>query len=169
MAAPASLVLRDIHSTAAPSWWPPAPGWWILVVVVVAIVALLAWWRTRANRRRAIIAALFDREVDAAATLPQQVAAMSGLLRRAARTHDAAADTLHGEEWLRHLDNAVAKRKRRAPARAASERRAALRKDFSEGPGRLLLDGAFRRDVGAADVIALRALARERFLLWMGA
>jgi len=169
MAASASLVLRDIHSTAAPSWWPPAPGWWIVAVVVVVILTLIMWWRARARRRRAVIAALFDREVDAAATPPQQVAAMSELLRRAARNHDAGADTLHGEDWLRHLDNAPAKRRRKTPARKASVRTAAARKDFSEGPGRLLLDGGFRRDVKSADVAALRALARERFLLWMGA
>lgn len=158
MAAPASLVLRDIHATTAPSWWPPAPGWWIVVGIVVMLVVLLAWWRARARRRRDTIAALFDREVDAAPTPPQQVAAMSELLRRAARTHDAGADTLHGEDWLRHLD-AAAKRKRKAPART----------DFSEGPGRLLLDGGFRRDVKPSDVAALRALARQRFLHWMGA
>jgi len=157
MAAPASLVLRDIHSTTAPSWWPPAPGWWMVAVAVIAVVVLLSWWRARAHRRRAALAALFDREVDAAATPPQQVAAMSELLRRAARNHGAAADTLQGEDWLRHLDDAVAKRKRKGP----------VRKDFSEGPGRLLLDGGFRRSVEAADVAALRALARERFLLWM--
>jgi len=158
MAAPASLVLRDIHPTTAPSWWPPAPGWWILAGVIVAALVLIAWWRARANRRRAAVVALFDREVDAASTPPQQVAAMSELLRRAARRHDANADTLQGEHWLRHLDAAAAKKKRNAPARA----------DFSEGPGRLLLDGGFRRDVDPADVAALRALARERFLRWMG-
>jgi len=165
MAAPASLVLRDIHATTAPSWWPPAPGWWIVIGVVIAMVAVLAWWRTRVRRRRDAIAALFDREVDAAPTPPQQVAAMSELLRRAARTHDASADTLHGEDWLRHLDAATAaKRKRNAPARTGP-----LRNDFSEGPGRLLLDGGFRRDVKPSDVAALRALARQRFLHWMGA
>jgi len=159
MAAPASLVLRDIHATTAPSWWPPAPGWWIVAGVVIAALVLFAWWRARARRRRAAITALFDRQVDAAATPPQQVAAMSELLRRAARTHDAGADTLQGEDWLRHLDAAFARRKRNAPART----------DFSKGPGRLLLDGGFRRDVNPADVVALRALARERFLAWMGA
>lgn len=159
MAAPASLVLRDIHATTAPSWWPPAPGWWIVAAVVVATVVLLAWWRRRERRRRAAIVDLFDREVDAAATLPQQVAAMSELLRRAARKHDASADTLDGEDWLRHLDAAVATRKRNAPARS----------DFLDGPGRLLLDGGFRRDVNPADVVVLRVLARDRFLHWMGA
>ena len=159
MGAPASLVLRDIHATPAPSWWPPAPGWWIVAGIVVAAFALLAGWRLRAHRRRDAIAALFDREVDAAPNPPQQIAAMSELLRRAARRHDARADTLHGEDWLRHLDAAATNAKRKAPVRT----------DFSEGPGRLLLDGGFRRDVDAGEVAALRALARQRFLQWMGA
>lgn len=156
----ASLVLRDIHATAAPSWWPPAPGWWVLAGVLVAAVVVTAWWRARTRRRREAIAHLFDSEVDAAATPPQQVAAISGLLRRAARRRDPGADTLQGEDWLRHLDAATAhKRKRKTPART----------DFSQGPGRLLLEGGFRRDVDAAQVAALRALARERFVHWMGA
>lgn len=137
----------------------PAPGWWILAGVLVAAIVLVAWWRARVRRRRAAVVALFDREVDAASTPPQQVAAMSELLRRAARRHDANADTLQGEQWLRHLDAATATNKRKAPTRT----------DFSEGPGRLLLDGGFRREVDPADVAALRALARERFLRWMGA
>ncbi|MDR0182863.1 DUF4381 family protein [Lysobacter arvi] len=158
MAAPASLVLRDIHATAAPPWWPPAPGWWIVAGVLIATLALLAAWRARVRRRRIAIAALFDREVDAAPTPSQQVAAMSELLRRAARRHDAVADTLQGEDWLRHLDAAAGKPGRRAPVRTG----------FSDGPGRLLLDGGFRREVNPADVAALRVLARERFLQWMG-
>ena len=159
MAAPASLVLRDIHATTAPSWWPPAPGWWILAAAVIAAMMLLIWWRMRERRRRAALASLFDDEVDAASTPPQQVAAMSELLRRAARAHDAGADTLHGEDWLRHLDAAAPKARRKAPVRT----------DFSNGPGRLVLDGGFRPDVNPADVAALRALARQRFLYWMGA
>lgn len=159
MAAPASLVLRDIHATTAPSWWPPAPGWWILAGTIIAAVVLLMWWRTRERRRRAVVAVLFDEQVDAASTPPLQIAAMSELLRRAARRHDAGADTLHGEDWLRHLDAAAPTRRRKAPVRT----------DFSSGPGRLLLDGGFRRDVNPAEVAALRALARQRFLYWMGA
>ncbi|WP_342317316.1 DUF4381 domain-containing protein [Lysobacter sp. FW306-1B-D06B] len=152
------LVLRDIHATATPSWWPPAPGWWVLAGVAIAAIVLLAWWRARARRRRVAIVRLFDHQVEAAPTPPQQVAAISELLRRAARRRDAAADTLQGEAWLLHLD-AATKRPRKAP----------MRTDFSQGPGRLLLDGGFRRDVDPAEVDALRALARERFLQWMDA
>ncbi len=153
-----ALVLRDIHATPAPSWWPPAPGWWVLAGVIVAAFVLIAWWRARVRRRRRTLAQLFDGQVDAAATPPQQVAAISELLRRAARRRDATADTLQGEAWLLHLD-ATPRRKRKAPART----------DFSQGPGRLLLDGGFRREVDPNEVGALRKLARERFLQWMDA
>ena len=38
---------------------------------------------------------------------------------------------------------------------------------FAAGPGRLLLDGLYRREVDAAALEALRVLARRRFLQWM--
>lgn len=155
-----ALVLRDIHVTPAPSWWPPAPGWWIVAAVLLAVVAVIAWWRLRARRRREAIARLFDQQVDAAASPSQQVAAMSELLRRAARRRDPQADRLAGEDWLRFLD---------APTRERAKKRAPAPRAFSEGVGRLLLDGGFRREVDAAQVESLRRLARQRFLQWMSA
>jgi len=138
------LVLRDVHVPAAPSWWPPAPGWWLvfaLVALALAVGLAFAWRRRR--RRRS-----WERLFEAAANLPpsgERVAAVSELLRRAARKCDPAADKLDGEAWLRFLDG----RKRG---------------DFSGEAGRLLLDGAYRRDVDEADVARLLPLARARFL-----
>lgn len=140
------LVLRDIHQPPAPPWWPPAPGWWILAAVVLLVSALAAWWMARRRRQRRRVAALFD---DALAAAPQpaaQVAAISELLRRAARRRDPDADRLQGEAWLRWLDREL------APAA------------FSSGPGRLLLDGGFRRDVPDEDVARLRVLGRSAYL-----
>lgn len=149
-----TLVLRDIHQPAAPSWWPPAPGWWVLFVVVVLVAAVGAWVAQRRARRRRDVANVFDRAVDAAITPPEQIAAISELLRRAARRRDPAADRLQGEDWLEFLDrNSKNHRKR---------------KEFADGAGRLLLDGAYRRDADPRQVAALRALARARFLEWMG-
>jgi hypothetical protein len=74
---------------------------------------------------------------------------MSELLRRAGRRANPLADKLQGEAWLAWLDAGDA------------------RQSFSQGAGRLLLDGGFRRDVDAEDVAALRALARARFIAWM--
>ncbi len=154
------IVLRDIHQPPAPSWWPPAPGWWLLAIALLVAAVAWWWWRGRRKRRRREIAALFDGAVDAAETPAGQVAAMSEMLRRAARKRDASADRLQGEAWLEFLDAPVdrAKRRRNMPAPV-----------FVQGAGRLLLDGGYRRDVDAAEANALRVLARRRFLQWMGA
>ncbi|WP_242110502.1 DUF4381 family protein [Luteimonas aquatica] len=150
MQAADSLVLRDIHQPVAPPWWPPAPGWWLVAAVAAAALALLVYaWLKRHRRRRAVLR-LFDetlraREGEGAAA---QVAAMSELLRRAARRRDPAADTLEGEAWLSFLDG-------------ADGGRSAF---FSEGAGRLLLDGGFRRALDEQAVRELRVPVRKRYL-----
>ena len=143
------LVLRDIHLSTAPPWWPPAPGWWLLAAaILVALAALVSWRLLRARRRRRLLA-LFDAEVDAAAGPAEAVAAMSALLRRAARRRDPAADRLEGPEWLAFLDAG-----REAPR-------------FDGARGALLLQGPFRRGADPAAVADLRHAACERFLEWM--
>ena len=103
----------------------------------------------RRRRRRAMILRLFDETVAQAATPSLQVAAMSELLRRAARRKHANADTLDGEDWLRFLDAGLPQ-----PV-------------FAAGAGALLRDGGFRADVSAHEAEALRIVARERYLHWM--
>ncbi len=146
-----TLALRDIHQPPAPPWWPPAPGWWIVAACVLLILVIASWfaWR-RINRRRALARA-FDAAVAAAITPPAQIAAMSELLRRAARRIDPAADKLLGDDWLRFLD------------------RGATVPVFASGAGSALRDGGYRRDVSAVEVDALRRISRARFLEWMGA
>ncbi|MGO4774855.1 DUF4381 domain-containing protein, partial [Lysobacter sp. 2RAB21] len=86
MAAP--LVLRDVHLPGAPSWWPLAPGWWALIAAI-AIVSLAAYlWHRRRTRRRREIEHVFDHTLAQAATPAAEVAAISELLRRAARRRD---------------------------------------------------------------------------------
>ena len=146
-----TLLLRDIHQPPAPPWWPPAPGWWWLAAALLLCVAAgLHFYHRRRQRRRAITA-VFDQAVDAAQTPSAQVAAMSELLRRAARCRDAQADRLQGDAWIAFLD--------------AGYKRPA----FANDVGRVLLDGGYRRDVAAHQVLALRAIARARFLDWMAA
>ncbi|MBX9401846.1 DUF4381 domain-containing protein [Lysobacter sp. BMK333-48F3] len=149
MAAP--LPLRDVHLPPAPSWWPPAPGWWLLAAALLAVVAAVWFWRRRRARRHAAIERVFDQALAAAETPSAQVAAISELLRRAGRRRDPQADRLQGEAWLEFLD------------------RGSKRRDFADGAGRMLLDGAYRREVEPARVAALHDLARRRFLQWMGA
>ena len=144
-----ALVLRDIHQPTAPGWWPLAPGWWgVLELVDIALLLTAAWmWRRRRRQRAA--AALFDGTLAPLDSPAAQVAAMSELLRRAARRRDPMADRLQGEEWLEFLD-------------AGTGRNA-----FAGAAGRLLLDGGFRPDTDAASVAVLRPLARARYLDWM--
>ena len=144
-----TLVLRDIHQPVAPPWWPPAPGWWWLAAALL-LVATVAWVLAQRRRRRIrAIADLFDHAIAAAGTPSAQIAAMSELLRRAARRRDAQADRLEGEAWLAFLDAGNT-----PPA-------------FKGEPGQLLLDGGYRRAVDDAQVAQLRPIARARFLDWM--
>ncbi|HET8819652.1 MAG TPA: DUF4381 family protein [Xanthomonadaceae bacterium] len=148
------VALRDIHLPPAPPLWPPAPGWWLLFAVVAAAAAAAWAWRAHRRRRHRRIAALFDDAVARAGTPAQSIAAMSELLRRAARGHDPQADHLQGAAWLALLG------KRLPPGEAAGL-------DPARPPGRLLLEGGFRADVAAADVEALRPLARRVYLSLM--
>jgi hypothetical protein len=146
---PAQLPLRDVHEPVAPPWWPPAPGWWLLLGMLLLAALAFAWLRWRRARRRALAARLFDQTLAAAGDGPARVAAISGLLRRAARRHVPDAANREGDAWLALLDEGLD-----APL-------------FSQGPGRLLRDGAFRPGLDEADVEALRVVARARFIGWM--
>ncbi|PPU04585.1 DUF4381 domain-containing protein [Xanthomonas arboricola] len=147
---PQSLPLRDVHLPPSPPWWPLAPGWWLVIAAVVVVLgSAWWWWRRRRQQQRRWLAA-FDAELQRATTPAQRLAALSGLLRRAARSVDAQADRLQGEAWLQFLDG----RKSKTQA-------------FSQGPGRVLLDGGFQRAPAVTDLDALQALARQRFLSLM--
>jgi len=144
-----ALILRDIHRVSALAWWPPAPGWWGVAVVLAASVTAYLWWRRRQRLRLQRIGELFDQSVPAMELPAAQVAAMSELLRRCARQRDPQADRLQGEAWLAFLDGVD------------------MPQAFTQGSGRLLMDGGFRREADHHEVEALRALARRRFLAWM--
>ncbi|UNK58092.1 DUF4381 domain-containing protein [Pseudoxanthomonas daejeonensis] len=141
---PTRLPLRDVHLPPSPSWWPLAPGWWLLAAAIaLPFIAWLGWRTWRMLRRRR-----WERWFDAATAKeshPERVAAISELLRRAARRRQAGAELLEGEAWLHFLDGA------RGHA-------------FSDGAGRLLLDGAFRPQLEPGAFAAANALARTRFL-----
>ncbi|MGO3127735.1 MAG: DUF4381 domain-containing protein [Luteimonas sp.] len=149
MATMPDLVLRDIHQPPAPSWWPPAVGWWWLAAALLVLVCAVAGWRLFRAWQRRRWQRLFDAEVAAAPDAVGRIAAMSSLLRRAARGHRPDADRLHGEDWLSFLDTGVPG----AP--------------FSTGIGNTLRDGAFRRDADTLNTTALHALARARFVALM--
>jgi hypothetical protein len=147
----AELLLRDIHQPAAPPWWPPAPGWWLIGALLLLLVAFAGARAWRRHRRRRALQRLFDDALARAATPAAQVAAMSELLRRAARRRDPAADRLQGDAWLRFLDQGL-----KTPV-------------FASTAGCVLHDGGYRRELPAEAADALRPLARARFLDWMSA
>lgn len=150
MTAGAALPLRDIHLPVTPGWWPPAPGWWVLAALALAAAGVLAMALWRRARRRRALRRLFDRRLAAADTPAARVAALSELLRRAARERDPASAALEGADWLAFLD--------RDPAGPA----------FGGELGRLLLDGAFRPEIDPAAVEALATVARAKFLRLAG-
>jgi LPXTG-motif cell wall-anchored protein len=143
------LLLRDIHQPPSPPWWPPAPGWWLLIAGVALLIAGWCWLRWRRRRHAQVFARLFDEAMTRASTPGARIAAMSELLRRAARRVDPDADTLVGDDWLRFLDTGLP-----SP-------------HFTSDAGRALSDGIYRREVSEQDADALQALARARFLSWM--
>lgn len=145
MSAATALPLRDVHLPPSPPWWPPAPGWWLLLAAVVVIAGLLWGWQARRRRRRQRWMDLFEDAVAQAAAPVDEVAAIAALLRRAARTRQPGAELLQGQAWLEFLDE---------PGSRA----------FSDGDGRLLLDGGYRPQVENEAVQRLRVLARARFL-----
>lgn len=148
---PEKLPLREAHLPAAPGWWPPPAGWWLVAAGVVLLLGMFALWRRQVLRRRRAAMLLFDDTLDAEREPAARVAAMSELLRRAARRRDPSADRLQGADWLHFLDQGP---------------RARGGRTFADVGG-VLLDGGFRRDVDAAAVEALRPVARARFVALM--
>jgi hypothetical protein len=147
----APLQLLDVHAGTSPSWWPPAAGWWWLAAGVCLVLGVCGWRMWRRRWRRVRVLRLFDDTLAAAASPQAQVAAMSELLRRAARRAKPGVEVLDGEAWLAALDAGLP-----TPV-------------FRAGAGRLLLDGAYRRDLAPGQIDALRAIARTRFASWMAA
>lgn len=144
-----SLPLKDVHPGVAPAWWPPAPGWWMIAAAMLAMgVGIGVWLHLRRKRTRALLR-YFDEAVARANAPVARIAAISDLLRRAARRVDPGADRLQGDAWLRFLDAGL------------------KRPQFLHGPGVLLRDGAFRADADPVAVEALRIVARQRYLDWM--
>ncbi|MEX1033661.1 MAG: DUF4381 domain-containing protein [Cellvibrionaceae bacterium] len=126
--------LRDIHVPDPVSWWPPAPGWWIVAILILAALGL-AWWLRRQYRarnayRRAArheLAQAWDR-LRRDGNLDRYIEALGQILRRAALVAfpRQRVNGLHGEAWLRFLDESL-------PANKGSA------EPFSQGPGHDLL------------------------------
>ncbi len=140
--------LRDIHLPAEPSWWPPAPGWWILALLAIAVIFwCIVLLRRRLSLRRwqkQILGELdrIDAGAESAKHAPIVISELSQLLRRASRLVDVNASSLRGNAWLGFLDSILGG------------------DEFSNGPGRNLLDGPYQREAHV-DVKPLLDLVRR--------
>ncbi|MEO8123528.1 MAG: DUF4381 domain-containing protein, partial [Burkholderiales bacterium] len=135
----------------APSLWPPAPGWWVLAVLLLVLIAwgvplLLRRRRIRQQRKR-IFAALAALQAGLASERsPEQLSRIGELLRRLALTRYPRSEvaSLSGGPWLRFLDDSGGQG------------------GFSDGPGRVLADGPYRRQMPPdLDIDGLAALVRS--------
>lgn len=140
-------------------WWPPAPGWWLLGTLALLVLLgppLAIWWRRRRERlhaerraRRRILEArsrLAGLRGQALSGDAHAVLSGASVLARqtllAIRPRNEIAP-LHGERWLRALDEASGGTA------------------FTRGPGRLLASAPYRPDaalgesVGEAELGAL--------------
>jgi hypothetical protein len=126
--------LRDIHLPSEPSWWPPAPGWWLLSTLLIgiayALIRFLVTRRKRSQPSRELIDELRKMHFGNNADDKQRaVIAISRLVRRYAVTRYGRSNTagLTGTRWLDFLD------------------RASHSNEFTQGPGKLLAEGPYRR------------------------
>ncbi|WP_295572614.1 DUF4381 family protein [uncultured Stenotrophomonas sp.] len=139
----ATLPLRDVQLPPAPSWWPPAPGYLMIGGVVLLLILLLSllWWKRRRRRQRWLQA--FDQELATVTDATAELAAIAGLLRRAARQAQPGSESLRDAAWWQRVD----------PQGTLPDARRSL-----------LAEGAYRPRVDAGDVAAVRSWARERYL-----
>jgi hypothetical protein len=128
---PTLLDLKDIHEPEAIGWWPPAIGWWLLAIAIPLLVVLLVWLYKRLTRKTAIKTAgkiLAQIKQDTDRDNHQKLSDLSVLIRRVAISVSPREKTagLTGRQWLAFLDRSV------------------TGMPFSEGVGRLLVDGPYR-------------------------
>ncbi|WP_456380012.1 DUF4381 domain-containing protein [Thiolapillus sp.] len=140
--------LHDIHLPPAVSWWPPAPGWWLLLLLTIVAGILLGWYLRQRSRRLDLYRSAMQelcrirRQFAEQADFSQLAAELSRLLRRVAISLGPEEDVagLTGEAWLCWLDSAMEGR------------------EFTQGPGRCLVEAAYRPTGQMEDADALLSL-----------
>ena len=151
MPMPETLQLRDIHLPGPADFWPPAPGWWIAAIIVLGLltwIGVIAWRHLMRRRQRMHILGLLEQLEQSSIDMhtPEFIAQLSRLTRRVAlmRFPEQAIAPLTGKDWLRFLDESGGNGR------------------FCDGPGRVLADGPYVRDLPAAvDTRGLTSLVRD--------
>jgi len=115
----------------------------MLIGAVLLVLGIMVFIGERLRRRRQRWLQQFDRELQAAPTSAAELAAIAGLLRRAARLAQPGSEALHDQAWWQRID--------------PKER-------LAEPERRLLAEGAYRPQVAADEVAEVRRWARERYL-----
>lgn len=151
--------LADIHLPAEVSFWPPAPGWWVVAVLVLAALAYGGFllYRRWQRQQKLDMALMEIQQVHKLYSSWQQSSAddtgtagitllhgCNSVLKRVALVHypEQEVASLNGPAWLRFLD------------------RTGNTDAFTNGHGRVLGDGAYRRS-WQADAVAAEALVQE--------
>lgn len=129
--------LRGLHFPEDPSWWPPAPGWWVAVALVLLVLGWLfrrlrisrrdpsgSWQQSALSQHHVLLT-----EFNNGAPLNEVLAWSSVLMRRVALAklprHQSAG--VQNDAWLQMLD------------------KIGSTNQYSDGPGRLLLDHPYRQ------------------------
>lgn len=140
-------LLEQLRDPVAPTvgWWPLAAGWWFLIVLLIVSVGLaVMWWVWRRRQRATAWQRAARRELALlragladkfAGCSTQELLARSSVLARrvllAVRPRAQVA-SLHGDAWLSALDDLTGGTR------------------FSQGAGRLLADGPYRKTADPA-------------------
>lgn len=142
------LPLRDIHLTPSIFWWPLAMGWWLSFILIVVCIFLSFFifrkWKKSSLKKEAVLALnLIEQQFQQNKDIAWCVREISSFLRRCTISKQALAASLTGPAWLHFLDEQTSS------------------KDFSEGAGRILLNGPYQRYVDAREVSSLFQLCRN--------
>lgn len=145
------LPLRDMHLPDPISWWPLAAGWWLtfgLILIVLLSLYMILKKRSQitlkkqASKTLEHIASSFNETDDASKSLSE----LSMFLRRVVINQekiDSKVASLTGENWLSLLDKRLDE------------------PQFSQGIGRILLQGPYQPAVKKEDVAQLIELCRK--------
>lgn len=127
------LPLRDIHLPDPISWWPLAIGWWIVLALVI-ILGLITFFvvkrklqptlKKEAVAKLASIEEAFIQHKNPSICLTELSALMRSVI--ISQDHSKNVAGLTGKAWLEFLDKSLEQ------------------PEFSQGVGKLLLDGPYR-------------------------